>query len=524
MEAWFIIVASLSIAALVKAVFDLSGKRKGTGKGLPPGPASVPVVGRLLWLIKPLPELESILSTLRSKFGPIVTLRFGSRISIFIFKRSLAHQALVQNGAVFASRPKAPPTTKILSSNQHNINSSAYGPTWRLLRRNITSEILHPSRVKSYSHARRWVLDILLNRLVLDSQSHTAAPAAVKVIDHFRYAMFCLLALMCFGDKLDENQIRQIETVHRGLLLSLRRFQVLNFWPQLTKILLRRRWLELFNMRKDQEEVIIPLIRARKQAKMNHHQTEKKDDTRVVSYVDTLLELELEEEEDDGIGKKKRNLTEKEMVSICSEFMNAGTDTTSTALQWIMANLVKYPDIQAKLFQEIRSAIGEEAEEVGEEDLAKMPYLKAVILEGLRRHPPGHFVLPHAVTRDVEIEGYTVPKDAIVNFMVAELGWDAEMWEDPMGFKPERFLNEGGEEFDITGTREIKMMPFGVGRRMCPGSGLALLHLEYFVANLILKFQWTVVNGGDVDLSEKQEFTVVMKNPLRAQISPRPAK
>ncbi|CAI0567310.1 unnamed protein product [Linum tenue] len=98
--------------------------------------------------------------------------------------------------------------------------------------------------------------------------------------------------------------------------------------------------------------------------------------------------------------------------------------------------------------------------------------------------------------------------------MVAEMGRDPEVWEDPMAFNPERFV-------DITGSKEIKMMPFGVGRRMCPGYALALLHLEYFVANLVWSFEWKAVEGDGVDLSEKPEFTVVMKNPLRAQVFPR---
>ncbi|KAL0381977.1 UNVERIFIED_CONTAM: cytochrome [Sesamum calycinum] len=150
-----------------------------------------------------------------------------------------------------------------------------------------------------------------------------------------------------------------------------------------------------------------------------------------------------------------------------------------------------------------------------------MPYLKAVVLEALRRHPPGHFVLPHKVTQDVELDGYIIPKNALVNFMVADMGWDPKVWEDPMEFKPERFLDSSGDGFDITGNREIKMMPFGAGRRICPGYALALLHLEYFVANLIWYFKWTPLEGDEIDLSEKQEFTTVMKNPLRACISPR---
>lgn len=238
----------------------------------------------------------------------------------------------------------------------------------------------------------------------------------------------------------------------------------------------------------------------------------------VVSYVDTLLNLELPPEEG------KRKLNEAEMISLCSEFLNAGTDTTSTALQWIMANVVKYPKVQESLYNEISSMVSPGAETVEEDDLQRLPYLKAVVLEGLRRHPPGHFVLPHSVTEDTELGGYLIPKKGSVNFMVADMGWDPDVWEDPMAFKPERFLSEGrggAEGFDITGSREIKMMPFGVGRRMCPGFALALLHLEYFTANLVWAFEWKAVEGDEVDLSEKSEFTMVMKNPLQAVAIPR---
>ena len=220
-----------------------------------------------------------------------------------------------------------------------------------------------------------------------------------------------------------------------------------------------------------------------------------------------------------------RKLKVEEIVSLCSEFLNAGTDTTSTSLEWIMANLVKYPHVQERLFEEIKAVVGDGAEEIKEEDLQRMPYLKAVILEGLRRHPPGHYLLPHAVTEDVVLGGYLIPKNGLLNFMVAEMGLDSEVWEDPTSFKPERFLKEDGkrvEAFDITGSKEIKMMPFGVGRRICPGYGLAMLHLEYFIANLVWKFQWTADDEVGVDLvSEKLEFTMVMKNPLQARISPR---
>ncbi|GFY83970.1 cytochrome P450, family 87, subfamily A, polypeptide 6 [Actinidia rufa] len=522
METWFIILISLCIPALVKSLIGLiiffREREKKQKQKLPPGPITFLVIGKFLFLRKSFLELETVLRNFRDKYGPIITLRRGSRPVIFVASHKVAHHALIQNGALFSDRPKARPASKVIDSNQHNISSAAYGPTWRTLRRNLTSEILHPSRVKSYSGARRWVLSILIHRLVVDSTSA----------------------------QVGREQIKEIETVQRQMLLSLRRFDILNFWPILGKTVFRNRWKELFELRKNQEKVLIPLIRSRMELVKQRQQQqplqgkqdpldqqvkeELEEEDHRVAYVDTLVDLELP----DG----KRKLEEGEMVSLCSEFLNAGTDTTSTALEWIMANLVKYPAVQAKLYQEIIGVVGPPPLPptnpfgglglvlIEEEDLQRMVYLKAVVLEGLRRHPPGHFVLPHCVTRDVELEGYLVPKDATVFFMVAEMGWDPNVWDHPMDFNPDRFLQGQGQgsmlDMDITGSREIKMMPFGAGRRICPGSNLALLHLELFVANLIWYFQWTPAPAHDpVDLSEKQEFTVVMKNPLRAHLIPR---
>ncbi|XP_021621199.1 cytochrome P450 89A2 [Manihot esculenta] len=511
METWFLILVSISIAAFLRALINLClpSKNSALNLKLPPGPSNFPIIGHFLWLRKSFAELEHIIRSLHAKFGPVITLPIGPRPSIFVADRNLAHQALIQNGAVFADRPSALAVGKVLSSNQHNINASFYGPTWRLLRRNLTSELLHPSRVKSYSHARKWVLQILVNRF--ESQSKSGNP--VHVLAGIQYAMFCLLVLMCFGDKLNQKQIEEIERVERAMLLNSGSFNLLNFWPRLSKIVFRKRWSQFLQLRKDQEDVLIPLIRARMKVKEEKlSKSNNENDDYILSYVDTLLDLQLPHE--------KRKLSEDEIVTLCNEFLNAGTDTTSTALQWIMANLVKYPQIQEKLFVEMKGVVGDAAEEIKEEEVQQMAYLKAVVLEGLRRHPPGHFVLPHSVTEDAKLGNYLVPKNGTINFMVAEMGWDPKVWEDPMAFKPERFM--GSEEvFDITGSREIKMMPFGVGRRMCPGYGLAMLHLEYFVANLVWKFEWKAVDGDDVDLSEKEEFTVVMKNPLQAILSSR---
>ncbi|KAL3581931.1 hypothetical protein D5086_016263 [Populus alba] len=292
MNQWLLILFSIFISISVSGILRFILNRyfintKPTLYKLPPSPQSIPVISNLLQLLRISPsDIHSNLNSLHAKLGPIITIYSGSRPVIFIAGRFLAHKALVQNGAMFANRPPASATQKIVSSNQRLVSLAFYGPTWRLLRRNLTENFLHPSRAKCFSLSRRWVLQILLNRLESQEKSETAA----------------------------------------------------------------------------------------------------------------------------------------------------------------------------------------------------------------------------------------------INFLVAEMGWDPTAWEDPLAFKPERFLNHDngiGREFDITGSREIKMMPFGAGRRICPGYQLAMLHLEYYVANLIWKFEWKAVDGDDVDLSEKAERLMVMKTPLQVHLSPR---
>ncbi|KAK7258179.1 hypothetical protein RIF29_32685 [Crotalaria pallida] len=517
METWFfIIILCFCLSIILKTVANLLFP----GSPLPPGPSRFNIIGNIKLSQQYIKDPETLLKNLHAKYGPIFSVPVGSHIDIFIGDRFLAHQALIENSIIFADRPEAIPTNKILSYNQRDIVFSVYGPRWRLLRRNLTSRTLHSSQVKSYARTRKWVLDMLLERFKsdVDARNYTIAT------EYFRYGMFCLQVLLCLGDKLDEKQIKEIEETQCRMIVSFERYFVLNLWPPITTILFRKRMKEFLQLRKDQEDVLIPLINARRKIKEERQSNVDRENSGseeyVECYVDTLLDLELSEEDE---GSK---LDDANICTLCAEFVNAGAETTATALEWIMANVVKYQDIQKRIVEEIKGVMGDrEEKEVKYDDLHKLPYLKAVVLEGLRRHPPAHYVPPHKVTKDFVLNGYLIPTSATINFLVAEMAWDPTNWDDPMAFKPERFMNNGeengGKTFDITGSKEIKMMPFGVGRRMCPGYAVGMMHLEYFVANFVWKFEWKVADGDDIDMSEKLQFTSVMKNPFKAHISPR---
>ncbi|KAE9617670.1 putative cytochrome P450 [Lupinus albus] len=313
MDTWFTITVSLCLIFLLRVLLSLLQKSSTTkiNNPFPPGPTHIPIITPIIWLTKSVSQIEAILKNLHTKYGPIVTLRIGSRPSIYINDRSLAHQILIQNGSVFSDRPITLPSEKILTSNQHNINSCSYGTTWRILRRNLIAEMLHPSRVKSFAQTRKWVLDVLLKRLKSDIKSS----ASIKVVDHFQHAMSLLFVFMCFGQRVDDEILNNIEITERTLALSLKRFVVLNFWPRITKFLFRKRWEELLKVRNNLEMALVPLIRARKEAMQSGLCNDDNNNPR--AYVDTLLDLKLPNE-------GQRNLDEGEMVTLCSEFLNAG--------------------------------------------------------------------------------------------------------------------------------------------------------------------------------------------------------
>lgn len=311
---------------------------------------------------------------------------------------------------------------------------------------------------------------------------------------------------MCFGEGLDDDVITSIEAVQREFTTSAIGFQALDTYPPVAKLVFWRMWKQLLSLRRRQEELFVPLIK-RARSKQGEH-----DDGS--TYAHSLLGLRIPE--DGG-----RNLTEGEMVSLCSEFLAAGTDSTAAVVQWIMANLVAQPEIQAKLRAEIDDVVGIDAE-IQQESLHRMPYLKAVVLEGLRRHPPAQFVMPHAATEEyTALDGFHVPKHVTVNFRLAEMALDETVWPDAKRFRPERFLPGGeGADMQLTGSREIKMIPFGAGRRLCPGIELSLLHLEYFVACLVRELEWHEVDGEPVNFAERLELSIVMRQPLRARVVP----
>ncbi|GAV79595.1 p450 domain-containing protein, partial [Cephalotus follicularis] len=198
----------------------------------------------------------------------------------------------------------------------------------------------------------------------------------------------------------------------------------------------------------------------------------------------------------------------------------AGTDTTSTTLEWAMAELLCNPKTSAKAQEELQQTIGKN-NQLEESDIPRLPYLQAIIKENFRLHPAVPLLLPRKAGEDVEINGYIVPKGAQIIVNAWNIGRDPSSWEDPNKFMPERFLGSDieplGRNFELLPNFEL--IPFGGGRRVCPGLPLALRMLPLMLGTLVHSFNWKLEEGvkaEDMDMEEKFGISLAKAQPLRA--------
>ncbi|KAK3412021.1 hypothetical protein EUGRSUZ_I00773 [Eucalyptus grandis] len=484
----------LTVLSLVILYFFLTREPK----NLPPSPPSLPIIGHLHHLKLP---LHRTLLSLSTKYGPITTLRFGVRRFVVVSSLPLAEECFTKNDVVLANRPKLY-IGKHLSYNFTTLILAPYGDHWRNLRKIATIEVLSSHRINLLSHVRRDEIQRLMLRLARGGfQTHHKVELKTLFSElTFNIMMRMIAAKRYYGEGLtiDEAEAREARELIKEFVGSNGISYLGDFLPILKLVDyngVKKRVVEL----KEKFDAFI-------QGLINEHRRKKGDPELADSMISHLLHLQESQPED---------YSDSMIKGLVLVLLVAGTDTSSLTLEWIMTNLLNNPEKLEKARNEIDSVIGHDRL-VEESDVSNLPYLQCIILETLRLNTTVPLLVPHASSADCTIGGYFVPRDTIVLVNAWAIHRDREVWEDPLSFKPERFEGNGGEK-----QRKL-MLPFGLGRRACPGAPLAQRVMGWTLSLLIQGFDWKRVSEEKIDMTEGPGTTMPKVVPLELMCKVRP--
>ncbi|XP_054819660.1 flavonoid 3',5'-hydroxylase 2-like [Prosopis cineraria] len=215
------------------------------------------------------------------------------------------------------------------------------------------------------------------------------------------------------------------------------------------------------------------------------------------------------------------NFTLTNVTALLLNLFAAGTDTSSSVIEWALAEMLKNPSIMNKAQQEMDQIIGHERR-LQESDVSNLPYLRAICNETFRLHPSTPLNLPRVAAEPCEIAGYFIPKDTRLSVNIWAIGRDPDGWEKALEFKPERFVSDEKNKKMDPGGNDFELIPFGAGRRICAGTRLGILMVQFILGTLVHSFDWKLPEGvSELNMEETFGLALQKKVPLTAMVSPR---
>ncbi|KAK7260171.1 hypothetical protein RIF29_25991 [Crotalaria pallida] len=488
------IVLFLSCLALPLLLLLFFHKQRSSKKPPSPlGPRGLPIIGNLHQLNNT-STLHLQLWQLSKIYGPLFSLRLGLRPAVVVSSPKLAKEVLKNYGLVFSGRPPLLGQQK-LSYNGLDIVFSPYNDYWREIRKICVIHIFSLKRVSSFSSIRQYEVKQLIKKI----SSHASSSAVTNLSELMISLSSTMICRIAFGRRYEDEgteKSRFHELVHE-IQAMLAVFFVSDYIPFMGWIdKLSGLHARLDRIYKQMDEFYHEVIDER----LNKN-IEKEEEV----IVDVLLQL-----------KKQRSfsvdLTYDHIKGVFMNILVAATDTTAATLVWAMTALIKNPRVMKKAQEEIRKFGGNKIF-LDEDDIQNLPYLKAAIKETLRLYLPTPLLVPREANENCIIDGYQIQAKTIVFINAWAIHRDPEAWKDPEEFYPERFLNSA---IDFEG-QDYELIPFGAGRRICPGLQMAVPILGLVLANLLHSFDWELPQGlvkEDIDNEMLPGITQHKKNPL----------
>ncbi|KAK9117340.1 hypothetical protein Sjap_016287 [Stephania japonica] len=446
----------------------------------PPSPPKLPIIGNLHQLGH-LPHRS--LSALSNTLGPIMLLHLGRVPTLVVSSPDAAKLVLKTHDLSFCSRPSLPSLQR-LSYNSLDIAFAPYGPYWRDMRKIFVLQLVSAKRVRSFGLVRAEEVANLINSLAQSSCS------AVDLTVELFSLTSRVISRIAFGKSFEGREFdggRFVEVVYDAL-------EMLGGSPRRTSFRgggWGGEWMWIIDEH----------LEKRVSAEAEGEEEEEKQD-----IIDVLVGVMRDE------GSAIR-ITADHIKAILMNIFLAAVDTSAIIMVWGMAELARKPEVMKKAQEEIRRVIGRKGK-VEESDLEQLPYLKMIVKETLRMHPPGVLLIPRECMTHCKIDGYDICPKTRVMVNVWAIGRSPDHWHNPNEFIPERFKDSS---VDYKG-QHFEYLPFGGGRRICPGMTMGVLNVELALANLLYCFDWKLPSGmkvEDIDMDEEGGLTVHKKTPLR---------
>ncbi|EXB94456.1 Cytochrome P450 71A1 [Morus notabilis] len=465
---------------------------------LPPSPPKLPIIGNLHQLGNN-PHVS--LQKLAQKYGPIIYLQLGQVPTVIVSSARVAKEALKTHDLALSSRPQIF-SAKHLFYNCTDIVFSPYGAYWRYIRKICILELFSAKRVQSFGFIREEEVAHLVRRV---SESYPGTTNLSKMLGLYANDVLCRVAFgrdFSGGGDYDKQGFQKMLEEYQELLGGL---SVGDFFPSMEFVHAltgtKSRLVATFHRFDQLFDQIVA-----EHADPDRKNVEHKD------LVDVLLDIQKNESGD-------ITLTMDNVKAIILDMFAAGTDTTFIVLDWGMTELILNPKVLEKAQAEVRSVMGER-KVVLESDLPQLDYMKAVIKETFRLHPPAPVLVPRESMEHVTTDGYDIPAKTRIFVNAWAIGRDPESWEDPEAFKPERFM---GSSIDFKG-QDFELIPFGAGRRICPAMTFGTASVELALAQLLHSFDWELPPGvaaKDLDMTEVFGITMHRKASLIVLAKPR---
>uniref|UniRef100_A0A9I9DJ30 Isoflavone 2'-hydroxylase-like n=1 Tax=Cucumis melo TaxID=3656 RepID=A0A9I9DJ30_CUCME len=459
-----------TLLSLISLLLGYSFLFKPHRLNLPPTPLfGLPFIGHLHLLKHP---VHKTFQTLSQKYGHVFSLKFGSRLVVLVSSPSAIQECFTKNDIILANRPSLN-SGKYLAYNNTTMVVSSYGKHWRNLRRISTLEIFSTTRLNSFSRTREEEVKRLLRKLW----------GNYKLEDEFRVVelepmlldlTFNIVMRMVGGKKFCEEKNNNV-LEDEGYC---KRFKELWLYEK-----------DIMKIGRKTDEVLQGLV--------DEIRNEEDEGNTMIQH---LLRLQKTDPE---------YYSDQIIKGLVQDIILAGIDTSTISLEWALSQLLNNPEVLKKAKEEIDCLIGHKRL-VSEVDLPSLSYLQGIISETLRLHPPAPLLVPHcALFEECKIKRYNIPRDTIVLINAWAIHRDSGLWEDATEFKPERH--------SVIESELYKLIPFGVGRRACPGAGMAQRVVGLALASLIQSFEWERVDDSLIDMSEGKGLTMPKAQPLIAK-------